>query len=406
MGRSFTSFVVAAMLWPVEAADELSARFSPPDVRPPVRISAHVAEPAKANAKGTASDVQPARRWVPIAPKQTPPPEAQETRGTGLPERLSQTGLFSVGDGARQVIDPSHLRFAPQYPLWSDGAVKRRWLHLPEGSRIDGSDPDVWKFPVGTKFWKEFRFGDRVVETRLIQRFEDGWRAGAYVWNAEGTDARLAPEGLKDAHAITADVSHDVPSMADCRSCHEAIPSFILGFSALQLSPDRDPGAPNAERRGEDFVDLRVIADRGLLAGFPPQRLEPPPRVIAGSDVERRALGYLHANCGNCHNGRGPLSRLGLNLWQDVSVPKRVVAPAVRTTIGKQGDWRLPGEERDAVRVVPGVPERSSVFVRMASREPLVQMPPLATQRVDREGVAAVSAWIRELAKQDERRER
>ena len=40
---------------------------------------------------------------------------------------------------------------------------------------------------------------------------------------------------------------YTIPAQDDCRACHEGAPVPVLGFSALQLSPDRDPLAPHAE---------------------------------------------------------------------------------------------------------------------------------------------------------------
>jgi len=68
------------------------------------------------------------------------------------PQTLQQTGLYA--DFATLRVDPDHLAFAPQYPLWTDGAAKRRWISLPPGTSIDGSDPDAWVFPTGTRLWK------------------------------------------------------------------------------------------------------------------------------------------------------------------------------------------------------------------------------------------------------------
>jgi hypothetical protein len=59
---------------------------------------------------------------------------------------LKETVLYADFD--RLQINPRHIAFAPQYPLWSDGATKRRWLSLPPESTIDASEPDAWKFPV------------------------------------------------------------------------------------------------------------------------------------------------------------------------------------------------------------------------------------------------------------------
>ncbi len=57
------------------------------------------------------------------------------------PQTLRDTGLYS--DFATLQVDPKHLAFSPQYPLWTDGATKRRWISLPPGSAIDASDPDA-----------------------------------------------------------------------------------------------------------------------------------------------------------------------------------------------------------------------------------------------------------------------
>ena len=57
-----------------------------------------------------------------------------------LPERLSDTGLYEPGTRS---VDPRNRPFAPQYPLWTDGAAKARWLRLPPGTRIDARNVDV-----------------------------------------------------------------------------------------------------------------------------------------------------------------------------------------------------------------------------------------------------------------------
>ena len=58
------------------------------------------------------------------------------------PRFLSQTGLYS--NAATLTIDSRNRTFSPQYPLWSDGATKRRWVRLPEGSLINVADLAKW----------------------------------------------------------------------------------------------------------------------------------------------------------------------------------------------------------------------------------------------------------------------
>lgn len=68
-----------------------------------------------------------------------------------LPEVLSSTGLYS--DAEVGVLADDVIEFTPRYPLWTDGATKRRFLLLPEGGQIDTSDANDWAFPVGTRFF-------------------------------------------------------------------------------------------------------------------------------------------------------------------------------------------------------------------------------------------------------------
>ena len=50
-------------------------------------------------------------------------------------------------------------------------------------------------FRTGTKFWKEFAWGGRKVETRMIWKVrEDEWVFATYAWNEDQTDAVLVPE--------------------------------------------------------------------------------------------------------------------------------------------------------------------------------------------------------------------
>jgi hypothetical protein len=319
---------------------------------------------------------------------QTPAP------GAPLPPLLSQTGLYLPGPGL--VVDPAHLGFSPQYTLWSDGTRKRRWLQLPVGAAIDASRNEAWEFPPGTRLWKEFAY-DRPVETRMIERLADGsWRFSAYVWNADGSDAVLAPVGGVPALPLDgAPVRHyAVPSQDDCRACHGGSNVPVLGLSALQLSPDRDPLVPHAAAAANAGGDLRALLARGWLRNAPPTLLDSPPRIAASSGTERAALGYLHANCGHCHNSGENAVPVRLALaqeWRDGrldsdTVRESALAFALRAP-------RTDGLPR-ARRIAPGDAAASVLAQRMRTRGHATQMPPLGTQLVDDQGLALVERWI------------
>ncbi len=309
-----------------------------------------------------------------------------------LPQRLSDTGLFVPGT---TTVRAEHIAFSPQYPLWSDGTGKRRWLSLPPGASIDASKPDAWDFPVGTKLWKEFSYG-RSVETRFVERLADGsWRFAAYVWNEQGTDAELAPpRGTAIAVASAPGGRYAVPGRLDCLACHDGGATPVLGFSALQLSPDRDPLAPHADAKTPQLADLRSLAARGVIRNLPQRLLENPPRVAAASPTARAALGYLHGNCGHCHNDSGALASLDLALAQQAAAPQASAERTLQSLLGHASRFR-PHDGSQSKRLVAGSDADSVLAVRMKTANPMARMPPLGVKVSDSEAIALIERWIK-----------
>jgi mono/diheme cytochrome c family protein len=310
-----------------------------------------------------------------------------------LPEHLEATGLYD-GDGVADDV----IAFAPQYPLWTDGAEKQRWIRLP--APVDASDPDVWDFPVGTQIWKQFAFPVAAgvppapVETRYMIRTADGWKFGTYLWNADGTDAVLVPEGA--VVDLGEGRRHDVPSTPDCLICHDNGASPVLGFSTLQLSSDLDPGALHAEPRQAGAQTLDQLVADGRIVNLAAEYLHP--RIDARTPTERAARGYLHGNCGGCHDAAGPLAELDMDLRWSVHDAAGQDAPALVTTIDRGSRAALASDpSAPRVRVVPGEPDQSVLLGRMRSRHAVHQMPPLGTRVVDEEATALVARWIDEL---------
>jgi hypothetical protein len=290
-----------------------------------------------------------------------------------LPARLSETGLFA--DVPSDALALGVRAYRPQFALWSDGADKRRWVSLPVGSRIDSADPDDWSFPVGTKFWKEFTRDGVRVETRLLTRWGTGqadWIGAAYIWNDDGSDAGLSAYGAENAGGT----AHDVPAAGECMACHGGTKSVILGFSAIQLAHDADDGGVTLQTLNEENLWSEPISNQ--------------PRV-PGDATERAALGYLHANCGHCHNQDRP-ARTGARCFDpDNDFDFRLSVHA----LGSVADTPTRKTIREAVK--PGAPGASRLIDLMSQRGLFKQMPPLASERVDPDGVELISAFIREL---------
>ena len=313
-----------------------------------------------------------------------------------LPSTLGATGLYANGS----IEEPSAgvESFTPQYPLWSDGATKRRWISLPPGTVIDASRPAAWDFPRGTKLWKEFSVEGRRIETRLIERLADGgWRFAAYAWNDDLTEATLAPANRTSSVPLTGGGVYTIPSEADCRACHEGAAVPVLGFSALQLSPDRDPLAPHSEALRAGDLDLTALMAGGRLVGLPHGLAEKPPRIAAPTPAGRAALGYLHANCGQCHVDP-QLSGSAVPVELQLALDPADAASAEKTMrrlIESASRYRPKGAA-DARLVVPGNAAAGTLLARMRSRDPRIQMPPLGSAVVDHEAIALLERWINE----------
>ena len=314
------------------------------------------------------------------------------------PRLLSQTGLYS--DAATLKIDARNRPFSPQYPLWSDGASKRRWVRLPAGSQIDVANLEKWELPVGTRFWKEFSFKGRKVETRFLWRTsKDRWVFASYAWNNAQTDAELASEsGIADIAEIASGKRHSIPSVSECRSCHDSSRTEILGFTALQLSDDRDPNALHAEPLSRDMITLRTLVGENLIS---PQRAElvtNPPRIAASSPITRTALGYLSTNCGNCHNRDSSIATLGLHFKHTGTGSREPGAgectPALSTTVGRRGHWFVPEAPEESRIINPGHPESSALIRRVKSRRPISQMPPIGTVVADGQAIDLLTSWV------------
>lgn len=310
---------------------------------------------------------------------------------------LSATGLYSAIAVKR--VDGRNRAYSPQYALWSDGGVKRRWLFLPAGTRIDTSNMDRWVFPVGAKMWKEFVYEGRRVETRLLEKVNgaasiDGWSLRTYAWRADESDAVLVgADGLPDAAPTAFSTFHDIPSQAECMRCHGRGGDAILGVDALQLSADRDPLAVEPVPAGG--IDLRGLTNEGLLSHPPAAQ----PRIVASSGTARWAMGYLHGNCGNCHNPQGFARETGMFLRHEGLVAYERDEPVHRTAVNRLTRlYVVPGSKlgTDSYRIRGGAPDASAVYLRMQRRDG-EQMPPIATEVSDVEALGLLRDWIRRL---------
>ena len=291
-----------------------------------------------------------------------------------FPKKLSAWRLFT---GKLADLRPNEgvLAYDVNTPLFSDYADKSRVVWMPKGRAARYHETAAFEFPQGAVIAKTFSFGKRIIETRILVNGRNGWVGLPYVWNASQTEATLeiAPDPVRVSyHGV--EFTYAIPNMNQCKGCHETAKRMVpIGTAARHLNRDGQ---------------LEQWARAGYLTGAPAAA----PRNAVWNDpstgtLEQRALAYLDANCGHCHNPQGPADSSGLFLTAGQSDPLRLGFCKVPVAAGHgAGDLRF--------GVVYGSPDESILVRRMNSVEPKVAMPEIGRATIHREGVALIREWI------------
>jgi len=172
------------------------------------------------------------------------------------PSLLSQTGAFI--DLPSLTPTPAFIPYGVPTPLWSDTAVKDRWIALPnDGDHSTSSEQNTfsetenWVFPAGTVLMKHFELPTDQnnptqtvrLETRFIICTENGGKYGVtYRWLPDQTDVVLLTSGETGDYTITetGGSTHTqtwtFPSHEECFQCHNEASGQALGVRTHQLN--------------------------------------------------------------------------------------------------------------------------------------------------------------------------
>jgi hypothetical protein len=307
-----------------------------------------------------------------------------------FPALLSATGAFS--NVSTLTPAPGLIPYTVNSPLWSDGAVKTRWLAVPnDGSpyasteQIGFAPTGEWSFPDGTVFVKHFELtvneitGERKrLETRLLVRDAKGEVYGVtYKWRADNSDADLLPPiGLNENIIITGPSGAtrvqqwSYPSRGWCQVCHNAPANLVLGVKTHQMN-----GNFTYPSTGRTDNQLRTFLHVGLLNPAPSESEIPTfLKSVAVTDqtatVQHRMRSWIDANCSQCHRpggfGGGYDARLGTPLPSQDLVNNLVFFRDLASSDLYQRDNSL-GDEK---------------------------MPPIAKNVVDEDAMANLRQWI------------
>ena len=299
-----------------------------------------------------------------------------------IPLSLADTGCADPGDPTQPAS--GLVQYRPAAPFWSDGAVKSRYVGLPDGADITVQADDDWDLPAGSVVRKDFRVGGVLVETRLLMRHPDGvWAGYTYEWNAAQTAATRVRGGkVRDLGSR----NWIYPSEGECMSCHTEAANFALSLETAQLNNEITYDAT-----GITDNQLEVFNHIGMFAVDVPEPVSTLPQLAdpadTGATLDARARAYLHTNCSQCHQTGGP-TPVSMDLLYSTSLADANICNVVPEA-GPVGNADL--------IVAPGDAGRSVLVQRMNLRD-VNGMPPLGSDIPDADGVALISNWINSLA--------
>ena len=324
------------------------------------------------------------------------------TVDAGYTEPLKKLSQYHFFKGDLKELTPNDrvLPYDLITPLFSDYALKARFVWMPEGTSAKYVKDEVLDFPVGTVLIKNFYYpndfrdlskGRRIIETRLLIHKNDKWDALAYVWNVAQTDADLNIIGDTksidwiDRNSNKVHDEYSVPNKNQCKTCH-ALNGSLAPIGPKVRNMNHDLSYSNGN---QNELDKWVAA--GFLTGY--NKADNISNKMAKwddsstGDINARARAYLDANCAHCHRKEGMANPSGLYLtYTNQSEGSLGIFKTPEAAGGGGGDFLYD--------VIPGKPDESIMPYRMMIGEPGKMMPQIGRTLVHTEGVALIKQWI------------
>jgi parallel beta-helix repeat protein len=293
--------------------------------------------------------------------------------------------------------DNSHL-YQLSTPLFTDYAIKHRFIFMPKGNSMDYNADRTFTFPEGTIISKTFSYPEDFdlqkkitpIETRLLLKRKNGWKALSYIWDHEKGEAFLSRVGKEvevnfKMNGKEVNHTYTVPSQNQCFSCHGIAGKLNPIGPQAKLLNYKIKYEDGIERNQLEYLrELRVLTGLHLVNKAPkaPSYLDPK------EPLDLRARAYLHSNCAHCHspNGRAKTSGLFLEYERDHTlIDYGNCKPPVAAGRGA-------GELKYIIK--PGEAHKSILIHRMLSNDPGSMMPEIGRGMVHKEGIALIEKYI------------
>src|SRR4051794_28384444 len=246
---------------------------------------------------------------------------SSNSNGFEFREKLSDYGFFSAELKAlKPQVALIHYELAT--PLFTDYAVKDRFVLLPKGKAATYKGSGLLDFPDSTIIIKNFAYTNEqhqkiMIETRMLVKSpsDHQWKVMAYLWNKEQTDAvkhiigAKVPITLLDDNGNKISTTYQVPNTNDCKRCHTTNGVLTpIGPKARNLNYVPQGETENQLLRWAKIAALDSLPSLDKVAQLPDWK------DAKQFTLEQRARAYIDVNCAHCHKAGGDASNTGLFL--------------------------------------------------------------------------------------------
>ena len=335
-------------------------------------------------------------------------PTAPETAvtvniGEAPHSKLSEYHFF---EGALKNQTPALgvVPYEPASPLFSDYAHKKRFVWMPKNTKaIYNGDDNVFEFPLGSVLIKTFYYTNvlpnnstKIIETRLLIRKSDGWKAYDYIWNNEQTEATLDTEQQGvfvpiewSENGITKSVNYKIPSQTECLTCHKINPNQSIGGEmTIPIGPK--PQNLNTNYSYNEGVKNQIAKwkEVGYLDTTTPTPINSTVNwEDTSKSLEMRARSYIDINCAHCHRTGGHCDYVDMRLnYSNLDLNRFGVCLTPLFTV-ENGPYVIFAANAD----------RSEMILRLNTTEEALMMPIIGRSIIHDEGVALMKEWINSL---------
>ena len=312
---------------------------------------------------------------------------------------LSQYQFFK-GEIKNQQPSYGVLPYKPASELFSDYALKNRFVWLPNGTKaIYSEDAEVLNLPVGSALIKTFYYNNvqptnstKIIETRVMIKKSDGWIFTEYVWNTDQTDAILQTQGSTisiswtDQNSTIQSIDYKTPSTNDCKTCHDNNGiSRPIGIKPQNLNTTY-PYSTGTKNQLSKWIEFGYLEN-----SLPSTIVSTVDYKDTSKSLDLRVRSYFDINCAHCHQVGG-----NAEYMETIRFAFNETTNSSNMGVCVPGYIAVPGIDRGFI-VKPNNTSESTVLYLLTTNEPNLRMPRIGRSIAHQEGIQLVTEWINSL---------